>query len=288
MTRIRLPTIPSLGAWAESENGLVSWLPAIEGAVADHQRDVARTPWQRQRCVERVVADPHPGETAPDVARGPVEAVVVVPVHRRALRPGRPRRSRRCRCAARRARSAGRCRTPPASDGWRCRSTSTFEGCWSRPPGCPSSADVLWAPCRCTVSSPAFAGSLFRKVARVRSRPAGGSSGPGSRRRRSTSASSRPAARRSLSRRRRGRTLRRRSRAGSAGTRRSASPSLPPPSNSSRRRAAGRGARARPRRRRRPQAAAGASGASSRLRAAGRSYLTTLIFPCMKGWTRQK
>ena len=40
------------------------------------------------------------------------------------------------------------------------------------PPGCPSSEERLWPPCRWTVSSPAFAGSECTNETSVRS-PAG-------------------------------------------------------------------------------------------------------------------
>ena len=59
----------------------------VEAAVGDHQRDVAIARGQRQRSVELVVDDPHPGQPAPDVAGGAVEAVVVVPLKRGAFRP---------------------------------------------------------------------------------------------------------------------------------------------------------------------------------------------------------
>ena len=62
--------------------GIGQLVVAVEGAVGDHQRDVALAPRQRQRRLELVVDDPHPGQAAPDVRRGPVEAVVVVPLER--------------------------------------------------------------------------------------------------------------------------------------------------------------------------------------------------------------
>ena len=55
---------------------------AVEGAVGDHQRDVAVAVGQRQRGVEVVVDDPHPRQAVPDVLRRAVEAVVVVPLER--------------------------------------------------------------------------------------------------------------------------------------------------------------------------------------------------------------
>ncbi len=52
----------------------------VEGAIGDHQRQVALAAGQRQARLELVVDDPHSRQAAPDVARRVVEAVVVVPL----------------------------------------------------------------------------------------------------------------------------------------------------------------------------------------------------------------
>ena len=81
----------------------------VEGAVGQHQRDVALAARQGERGVELVVDDEHPGEPAPDVRRGALEAMVVIPLKRGALGRRRPRSGRRCSCGSAPARSAGRC-----------------------------------------------------------------------------------------------------------------------------------------------------------------------------------
>src|SRR5215218_5630815 len=57
----------------------------VERPVSDHQRNVAVAAREAERGVELVVDDPHPCEAAPHVARGALEAVVVVPLKCRAL-----------------------------------------------------------------------------------------------------------------------------------------------------------------------------------------------------------
>ena len=84
---------------------------AVEAAVGDHQRDVALAARQRQRGVELVVDDPHPRQPVPDVARGAVEAVVVVPLEGGPFGPAVLAQVVDVGFAAARARSAGRCRT---------------------------------------------------------------------------------------------------------------------------------------------------------------------------------
>ena len=84
---------------------------AVEGAVGDHQRDVALAARQRQRGVELVVDDPHPGQPAPDVRGGAVEAVVVVPLEGGAFGAAVLDQVVDVGFALARARSAGRCRT---------------------------------------------------------------------------------------------------------------------------------------------------------------------------------
>ena len=133
---------------------------AVEGAVGDHQRDVALAPRQRQRRVELVVDDPHPGQAAPDVAapcgRGGGRGTTGT----RPVRAARPRPGRRrsvCAAPGRISRSLpDYARREVARDlaveGERVRARSG-------PPGWPSYSLRLWPPCRWTVSSPASRGS---------------------------------------------------------------------------------------------------------------------------------
>ncbi len=65
--------------------GVCQLVLRVEVAVGDHQRQVAVAARKRQREVDVVFGDPHPGKAAPDVLAGAIEAVVVVPVHRGAL-----------------------------------------------------------------------------------------------------------------------------------------------------------------------------------------------------------
>ncbi len=67
-------------------NGSVSWLCSSKLRSPIDQRDVAVAAGQRQRALELVLDDEHPGESVPDVAAGVVEAVVVVPLRRGAFR----------------------------------------------------------------------------------------------------------------------------------------------------------------------------------------------------------
>ena len=77
----------AVGRRRQVVEGVGDLVVAIEGPLGDHQRDVAIAGRQRQRAVELVIDDPHPRQSAPDVFRGVVEAMVVVPLERGALRP---------------------------------------------------------------------------------------------------------------------------------------------------------------------------------------------------------
>ena len=77
----------AVGRRAQAGERVGQLVVPVEAAVGDHQRDVALAARQRQRGVELVVDDEDPGQAVPDVAAGVVEAVVVVPLHRRPLGP---------------------------------------------------------------------------------------------------------------------------------------------------------------------------------------------------------
>ena len=151
--------MPSSGGWAKPPNGLVSWLFGVEGAVGDHQRQVASPARQREgarrrrrrgstsrrgraRCCGPVLSRRWSwyhwnGGTLGLAVLDAVEGV--------------------CALAAR-ARSAGRC---PASRSREAGGDVAVEGlgCIAvRPPGWPSSSERLWPPWRWTLSSPAELG----------------------------------------------------------------------------------------------------------------------------------
>ncbi len=77
----------AVGRRALAGEGVDQLVAAVEGAIADHQRQVPLSARQRQRGVEVVVDDEHPGQAPPAVAGGAVEAVVVVPLEGGALGP---------------------------------------------------------------------------------------------------------------------------------------------------------------------------------------------------------
>ncbi len=82
-----LTSFDAVGGGPQVGEGVGELVVAVEGAVADHQRQVALAAGQRQAGVELVVDDPHPGEAVPDIARRAVEAVVVVPLEGSAFGP---------------------------------------------------------------------------------------------------------------------------------------------------------------------------------------------------------
>ena len=162
----------AVGGRPQIGEGVGQLVVAVEGPLGDHQRDVALARGQRQRAVELVVDDPHPGQAAPNVARRVVESVVVVPLECRRVRDGRLRRGRRRRFGAGRARAGSRCPTPSVSVPGGSGRRRTSDGPWSGPPGWPSNWVRLWPPWRWTVSSPASGGSSWSKLTLVL-RPAG-------------------------------------------------------------------------------------------------------------------
>ncbi len=126
----------AVGGRAQAGERVGQLVVAVEAAVGDHQRQVALAARQRQRGLELVVDDPHPGQAAPGVRGGAIEAVVVVPLERRAFRLGRPRSGRRRRFWRRPGRAAGRCRTAAARGRGGCGRSRRPAATWSgRPAG---------------------------------------------------------------------------------------------------------------------------------------------------------
>ena len=82
LTRTLWPAMPSAGGCRPPANGSVSWLwrSKLRSAIIS---GMSRSPrGSGSESSKLVVDDPHPGQAAPDVRRGPVEAVVVVPLER--------------------------------------------------------------------------------------------------------------------------------------------------------------------------------------------------------------
>ncbi len=157
-----------VGRRAAVGEGVGQLVVAVEGAVADHQRQVAvaaaaaaAIPRKRRR---RSTSRPGPSRRAGRCGRGggrgttgtrPVPGARPRSGHRRRFccRPGSSSRSLPCSRAER-----PRGMLQKAEIGWRL----------VRPPGWPSNWVRLWPPWRWIESSPTFSGSWWSKVTRVR------------------------------------------------------------------------------------------------------------------------
>ena len=152
--------MPSAGGLQAAVKGSVSWLwrSKLRSAIIS---GMSRSPrGSGSESSKLVVDDPHPGQAAPGVRRGLVEAVVVVPLERGPFRAtvldqvvdvgfARPRRQQQVVAGLARPRAPGGC-------GRSRRSGATSVS----PPGWPSNWVRLWPPWRWTESSPALAGQL--------------------------------------------------------------------------------------------------------------------------------